>query len=811
MQDAQDFQARIIEGEALRDSGKLESSLTLFRQIASEFPDHPVPHFKLGTVFARLKQFDHAEEAYREALRLDPLHPETGNNLAVLLIADGRWSEAEALLRRALAERIDYYEAHLNAADVLQKLGRYAEALYHARCASKIEPKLPAPLERCGSILNSLGRMHQSMNLLRSGEAYSSSYCAYWTTLAVALQSLGRHEEAEIAHTRAIALAEEKFLPRMNYLYFSNYLEIPRPSLWRRHLEFGRWVRQLLGPPQENFSDIKPDPNRRLRVGFVSGDFRLHSVSYFLPGALDRLDRTRFQTYAYSVSFYQDDVTAGLRPLFNVWRDASGLEHKDLYELIRKDKIDILVDLSGYTDDNRLMVFARRPAPIQVSYLGYPNTTGLDTMDYRLTDKIADPVGDGDEFHSETLWRLDRSFLCYTPSEKAPDVVMRDNLADSVVFGSFNNRAKYSDACLKAWAELLQRIPGSRIVLKSQGGNGDEAGRRELVERFSSLGVEADRVRVLARIGDKSEHLAAYSEIDIGLDTFPYNGTTTTCEALWMGVPVVVLKGDRHASRVGASILDAVGLGDLVAESAEEYLEIAEFLAHNTKARGELRASMRDRLQSSALLDRWTMGRALGDAFIDMWRRYCELRAKEFATFSGEDQQPEPMRLHLGGEQAREGWKIFNIAPGENVDFVGDIRDMSFLDDNCCSEIYASHVLEHLSQAEVLPVFNELHRLLAPGGKLYVSVPDLETLSWMFISPLLSAEARFAVMRIMFGGQTTPHDFHYFGFCFDFLVDMLRDAGFQSFEHVESFGLFQDCSDLSYAGHKISLNLIASR
>lgn len=804
---------RIREAEILRDSGKLEEARAVLVTLIAEQPGAALVHYKLGIVLSRLDRPDEAANSYREALRLEPPYPEAANNLAVLLIAEGRWFEADALLRQAMAERPDYFEAHLNAADVLQKFRRLPEALYHARRAAALQADSNVACERIASILNHMGRMREAVEVLKSGEATAGEYAPYWSTLGVSLQGLGRHTEADQAHAKAVQLAGGDSMPRMNQLFFSNYLSISNQDLWQRHNAFGQWARKHAGDPQDDFPDISPDRNRRLRVGFLSGDFRQHSVGYFVPGMLDKLARQQFQLFAYNVSHYQDEVTASLKPMFNFWRDVAEVSEAALFDRIRADRIDILFDLSGHTSYSRLMVFARRPAPVQVTYLGYPNTTGLDTMDFRLTDNIADPPGLEDEFHSETRWRLDRCFLCYSPPQAAPEVTLRTETSGAVVFGTFNSRAKYSDSCLSAWAEVLRRVPESRLLLKSLVGNGDDKGRGELIEWFVAHGIAAERIELLDRIESKSEHLGTYSQIDIALDTFPYNGTTTTCEALWMGVPVVSLAGNRHASRVGASLLDAVGLREFVAESVDDYIGIAAALAADPAKRLELRATMRQRVLSSPLCDRRDMARAMGEAMRGMWNQYCDSRQAESIAVAGQSigEEEEAIRLHIGGIQVKEGWKILNVENGEGVDFVGDVRDLSAFGDGCCSEIYASHVLEHIGQAEVLPVLNELHRMLCPGGRLYVSVPDLETLSWLFLSPGLDAAAKFHVMRMMFGGQTTPHDFHQIGYCFDFLVDYLREVGFAGVEHVESFGLFNDTSEFAFAGQRISLNLIVTK
>lgn len=810
-------QARIRVGEQLRDSGALDEALRLFTDIADEFPLLALAHYKCGTVLALLDRLNEAESAYRLALRLQPIYPEAANNLGVLLGARRDWVEAETLFYHALAETPDYFQPHLNIADVLHKMGRPEQALFHARRAFELGPTSTMAIERIGVILRTLGRPAESASFLSKYISSETTDAALWSTFAVTLQELGRHAEAELAHTEADRFAGKEYSPRVNRLFFSNYLPLPADELWQRHRAFGEWARETVGLPTNEFPAIAPEPDRRLRVGVVSGDLRKHSVAYFVPGMLGLLDRLQFQLFAYNVSHHIDDVTRKLKPLFNVWRDVASLNHKELFQRIFQDRIDILIDLSGYTNENRLMVFARRPAPVQISYLGYPNTTGLDTIDYRLTDALADPVGQGDVFYAEELWRLNRSFLCYTPSETAPNVALGSAASDGVVFGSFNSRAKYSDECLAAWGRLLLNVPGSRLIIKSSVGIVDDAGRNELVARFVAQGLAPERIEVMGRIAETRDHLDCYSKIDIALDTFPYNGTTTTCEALWMGVPVITLAGNRHAARVGSSLLATLDLSEYVATSVDEYIQMATSLANNPVKRQELRATMRNRMRASKLCDARDMGRELGRALREMWHRYCAAESVGTHRVQAEDREGtanemiEKMRLHIGGTSTKEGWKILNVEPGDGVDFVADIRNLSGFEDNCCSDIYASHVLEHLGQAEVLPVFNELYRMLDSGGRLYISVPDMDILAWLFLSPTLDAAGKFNVMRMMFGGQTSPHDFHQIGFNFDFLVDYLRDVGFESVEHVESLGIFNDTSNTVFDGRRISLNLIVTK
>ena len=298
-----------------------------------------------------------------------------------------------------------------------------------------------------------------------------------------------------------------------------------------------------------------------------------------------------------------------------------GLSDEELAERIRADGIDILVDLAGHTAKNRLRVFARKPAPVQVTWLGYPNTTGLEAIDYRLVDAVTDPVGEADAWASETLVRLEGGFLCYGGLKDAPEPTVPPCLkTGTVTFGSFNNPAKVSAATFDAWATLLSRLPQARLLLKGTP-FADAATRALFLARLGERGVAAERIELVAWLPGAAAHLALYHRVDIALDPFPYNGTTTTCEALWMGVPVVTLRGDRHAGRVGASLLSQIGLTDLIANSVEEYVEIALALARNPGRLDELRRTLRPRMAASPLCDGRAFARKIEAAFRTMWQR----------------------------------------------------------------------------------------------------------------------------------------------------------------------------------------------
>jgi predicted O-linked N-acetylglucosamine transferase (SPINDLY family) len=330
------------------------------------------------------------------------------------------------------------------------------------------------------------------------------------------------------------------------------------------------------------------------------------------------------ELFCYAETKQPDFITNRIRELSDHWRPTVGLTDTAVAEQVRADGIDILVDLAGHTCDNRLLVFAHKPAPIQITWLGYPNTTGMPVMDYRFTDEIADPPGPADHYHSERLIRLPRGFLCYGPPDNAPgvsDLPVRQT--NRLTFGSFNNLPKLNAEVIGLWSQILQGVPNACLLLKSKQ-FADEQTRQRFVDLFSVQGIAAERVILLPRVSSTGGHLAVYQQVDIGLDPFPYNGTTTTCEALWMGVPVITLRGSRHSGRVGASILTRVGLSDLITDSPEQYVRLAMELAQDTDGLERLRATLRARMQASPLCNGRMFARSMENTFKILWKNWCE-------------------------------------------------------------------------------------------------------------------------------------------------------------------------------------------
>jgi len=612
-------------GNALKQLGRLAESVTAYQKAIELKPDYADAHNNLGTALKDQGKLKAAVAAYRRALELRPDHAGAYSNLGNARKEQGKLDEAESDYRSALALKPDYAEAHNNLGTVLMEQGKLEAAVSACQNALALQPDYAEAHNNLGNALKGLGRLEEAVASYHKALKLKSDYVKAHSNLGTALKDQGRLEEAMAAYNRALELKPDYADVHSNLLFSMHY----DARYTQRDIvaESRRWdaIHAVPCSPDERThpTDPDPDPDRRLRVGYVSPDFREHSVSYFLAPVIAGHDRGSFEVFCYAEVAKPDDKTARYRELSDGWCSTVGMTDAALAARIREDGIDILVDLAGHTANNRLLVFAERPAPLQVNWLGYPNTTGLSAMDYRLTDAIADPVSGAETSHSETLVRLPNGFLCFTPAADAPEIGEAHALtAGHVTFGSFNNLAKVTPDVVATWARVLDGVPNSRLVVKSKP-LADEATRERYFELFDAQGIDAERVELIPWIASKSGHLGAYSRIDIGLDPFPYNGTTTTCEALWMGVPVITLSGDRHAGRVGACILTRVGLAELVAETTASYVEKAVALAGDPDRLSALRKGLRDRLERSPLCDAPRFTRDIEAAYREMWHRFC--------------------------------------------------------------------------------------------------------------------------------------------------------------------------------------------
>lgn len=672
-------------GKAARDPRMLKRARKELESTVGMLPQDPAPLVTLGECLVLLREWEHAERRFRAALVLTGDHPQLHNNLGYVLLNLKDIDAAEAAFRKALEAVPEMAEAHANLGRVAERRRDLESAVVHYQRAVDCAPgyltgrlllatalaalgrqdaaravladvvgrqdatadtiatlgmieyragKLDAAaalLERAvglehrdaelrnnlGIVLRAMGRVTEAGR--RFSEALEWFYRARDARLNEAATVLDRADpEGAAARTRtAAAVHADDPVVASAVLLAEQYLPtIDRVILFGHHRQ---WQSRFAPAGAIRPAIVEPDPERPLRIGYVSPDFRRHSVPFFIAPVLSAHDRAAMTVVGYASVASPDAVTGRLRGLCDEWVDAAGMDDPALAARIAEDRIDILIDLAGHTPGHRLGALALRPAPLQMTWIGYPDTTGLDAVDYRITDAICDP-DDAAAFHSEALLRPAACFLCYAPPDDAPPVRSRDG--DPVVFGCFSNFAKVNVAMIGHWAALLHRVPDARLVLKSRP-LADASLRGWLAQRFAAHGIDPNRVECRPQAPGLVEHLSQYGDIDIALDTFPYAGTTTTCEALWMGVPMVTLKGARHASRVGASLLATVGLEGLVAADAESYIAIAAALADDAPRRVALRRDLRDRMAGAPLTDAAGFTRQLETAYRDAWRRLC--------------------------------------------------------------------------------------------------------------------------------------------------------------------------------------------
>jgi pentatricopeptide repeat protein len=614
--------------ERLLDAGRGAEADAMLRDAIAREPANAELHLALGRLSIKSGRGEEAAYALRRALDLQPELGEAAFWLAGIARWTGHKSEAVELLRYAAAHSPRDAVVQLALGEALSEAGSHAEAVgAYTRCL-EINPDQKLAHNNLSVALAAIGRVSLAIEharaALRSDPDFGEAYCS----LADGLRRAGCSDEADEVYRRAEARGVLKGLGVSNYLLSSNYQSGLGPAeIYARHAKL-----TVTSPPSapRPRTERRPTPGSRLRIGYVSADFREHSVAYFLEPVLARHDREHFEIYCYYNYPSEDAVTLRMKSLADRWRCCHGMSDEELEALICADQIDVLVDLAGHSAWNRLQVFARTPAPVQATWLGYPTTTGLAAMDYRLTDWEVDPEG-YEAYNAERPIRLRASYYCFRPHPDSPSVSASPPARiGTITFGCFNNLAKVSPAAIALWTRVLRALPNSRLLLKDR--NLDDSEVRGLfADRFAKAGIGSERIAFRGWQPDPLRHLQAYAEVDIALDTYPYNGATTTCEALWMGVPVITLEGAAHASRMGASLLKAAGLGQFVATSEGEYVRLAVELGGKLDRLEELRHGMRDRLRTSALLDEMGFTRELESAYREMWAGVWEAssRARE--------------------------------------------------------------------------------------------------------------------------------------------------------------------------------------
>lgn len=513
--------------------------------------------------------------------------------------------------------RSDYAAALMRKSRMLQDDALGEQSLAEQRRAAEEDPQNQITLEQLLNFLATLGKTEEQLEVARSWAVREPTNIAAVHAHALALQQACRIDEAREAMAAACVRWPGDYELASGRANLSNYDDKPTPrERYELHAAAGRLLE--LRPPEGKCGNSR-DPGRKIRVGFVSGDFRLHSVSFFLEPLLEQVDKERFEIYLYHTTDLEDDVTARFKKLAKGFRKASG---DGLGFKIWNDRVDVLIDLSGHTVGSRLTCFASCAAPVQMTYLGYPNTTGLTRIGSRIVDSHTDPA---DSLATESLVRLDPCFLTYRAKPGTPEPVAEPPCVRNgfITFGSANNPVKISPSTLALWARVLAAVQTSKLIVKS--GQFKQAWTNaEFTRRMMAAGLPMERVTLSPGHGSHAAHMASYGEIDIAIDTVPYNGTTTTCDAMWMGVPMIALEGDWHGARVGVSLVRAVGLDDLVAKTPNEYAEVASRLARDQSRLADLRRTLRTRMQQSPLGDAKGLAHRFEKAVIRAFEAWCK-------------------------------------------------------------------------------------------------------------------------------------------------------------------------------------------
>jgi protein O-GlcNAc transferase len=607
---------QIALGNEHEDSGAFETALSCYLDAIKTAPDYPRARLNLASALEHLGRTNEAVDALQAALTLDPTYAPAHYNLGKLHAAKRHYEAAERELRSALRLDPAFVDAAIVLASVCEALGKADQAEAQLRSAAQYGSGSAGAAHNLGLLLKAQNRLDQAEHAFEQALALDPNFADAWVGLGNLYLQTRRAREAEPMFRRALAISPRHWEAISNLLFSLNFRDDLTPfTVHREHLSVARALESGRAPTRA--PRRSENGARKLRVGYVSGDFGHHPVGLFVRPVLANHDRDHFEIHCYCNNEPDLDLTRELKASSDHWRDITSLSDDQAASLIRSDAIDILIDLSGYTAGSRLPVFLQRPAPVQASWLGYLNTTGLESIDYRISDAYADPPGKSEHLYSEQLLRLPHSQWCYRPVYQVPLSATRDDDAAPVVFGCFNQFAKISDACLALWCEILRQVPGAQLRVVGVPGKSAEDVFRKCIE---SHGVDPRRIETVARLGSIHEYFAAIGKVDVALDTFPYNGATTTLDTLWMGVPMVALAGSSAVARSSFSLLNSLAAPELIATSSADLVARNVALASDTHSRQTLRRSLRSRLERSPLMDAQGFTRGLEEGFRTMWR-----------------------------------------------------------------------------------------------------------------------------------------------------------------------------------------------
>ncbi len=612
--------------------GRRPEAELLYHQILAQKDDSADALHLLGMLYHEMGHHGEALELIRRSLEIQPNQPHVLSNYGSILAKNGRAADAIQPLTTAIEIAPQFAAAHNNLGAALERLARWQEALVAFDRAIALNPAYVEAHTHRGNVLRWFGHIDEAITAYETALRIRPNHAPAISGLGSA-HGEARNVEGIIACHRAVIEAwppphPSAAIAHSDLLYTLHYdPEISPETLFAEHQRWAKLHAEALYPDlsSRNSFDNDHNPNRRLRIGYVSADFRSHPVAYFLYGALEHADREHFELFAYSDVKTVDRVTSRCKAAFEHWTDTSRFTDVQLAQRIREDRIDILVDQTGHAGGNRMLVFARKPAPIQLTFNGYVDTTGLHTMDYRWTDMYHDPPNSNQQSYTEQLLYLPQGQWCYAPDvegESFPEVDVPPVLRNGfITFGSFNKPIKMNRSVLELWARLLREVPTARLMIAITGG---PENNRSVRERVVSAGIPGNRLDLVAKTHTRREYLERYRQIDIALDTFPFNGMTTTCDALLMGVPVIALAGSSYVSRSIVSFLTMANLPELIANSSDKYINLAGSLANNRKRLVDYRMTLRDQLLNSELCNKKHFAHKLEQAFFAMWRTWCE-------------------------------------------------------------------------------------------------------------------------------------------------------------------------------------------
>ncbi|MDP6816609.1 MAG: tetratricopeptide repeat protein [Alphaproteobacteria bacterium] len=618
--------AAIGEGRAHHGAGRLRQAEAIYRGVLAAEPDCPDAVHLLGVIAHQNGDDGVAVELITKAIAANPRVAEYHNNLGTALKQLGRLEDAVAAYEEALELRPESAAAHYNLGNTLRDQDKPEDAVTAFLRAVELRPEYAEAHNNLGNVLRGMGQLENAVAAFRRALETKTDYAHAHNNLGNAFKDQGNLDDAMAAFRTALELNpgfEEAHSNLLSCLYY--HPSCDRQTIFAEHR---KWNAQHAVPlsPAAKLHNNAAIPERRIRLGLVSHNFRRHPVGYLALSALEALDTEAVELYCYADIIQGDDLTGRFREAAHGWRPTVGMSDEKVAALIGGDEIDILVDMSGHGTGSRLLVFAHRPAPVQVKWVGCQNnTTGMDAIDYFISDSVETPAHH-EPWYTEAVVRLPDSYVCYEPPHYAPAVAPPPALSNGhITFGCFNNLTKVNRQAIALWSRLLERAPASRLILKAKQLN-DAAVRGRYQAMFAEHGIAPERLDLLG-YSLHAELLAHYHDVDIALDPFPYSGCLTTCEALWMGVPVVTMPGEIFAHRHSASFLGTVGLTDWLATTPEQYLRIAERHCGDLAGLAGLRAGLRERVRRSPLCDAPRFAGNLEAAFRRMWRHWCATKS----------------------------------------------------------------------------------------------------------------------------------------------------------------------------------------